>query len=341
MCLFPQLIKNPKYKANEKNGGNIPAISDERVSYVPIGCGKCIECMKQRAMNWKIRLLEDVRVNKNGHFVTLTFSNESYYELYNEINKELKGYDIDNAIATLAVRRFLGRWRKKYKKSVRHWFVTELGHEGTENIHLHGIIWTDIEHNEIKNIWNYGFVWCGYSYQQRTYVNEATVNYITKYVNKSDEKHKLYKPIILCSPGIGRSYCDRPDFNRHKYNEDRTIEAYKTRSGHELNLPIYYRNKLYSDSEKEKLWLNKLDKNERFVLGVKIDVSEGDSAYINALKWARLKNNKLGFGGDQVTWEEAEYERKLRTIKQMERLKNAEEKIAMKLNNNKKKSKRK
>ena len=47
MCLYPRLIKNPKYKENKKNGGVIPAFLDERVLAVPIGCGECIECRKQ------------------------------------------------------------------------------------------------------------------------------------------------------------------------------------------------------------------------------------------------------------------------------------------------------
>ena len=37
------------------------------------------------------------------------------------------GYEKDNNIATLSVRRFLERWRKEFKRSVRHWLITELG----------------------------------------------------------------------------------------------------------------------------------------------------------------------------------------------------------------------
>ena len=142
MCLYPKLIANPKYRANKKNGGIIPAVFDNRILQVPIGCGNCIECRKKKKREWQIRLYEECEENKNGIFVTLTFSNESIRELGKEI-KNLDGYERDNAIATLAVRRFLERWRKKHKKSVRHWLITELGHNGTENIHLHGIIWTD------------------------------------------------------------------------------------------------------------------------------------------------------------------------------------------------------
>ena len=120
MCLYPILIKNKKYTANKKNGGVIPAVTDERVLYVPVGCGKCMECLKKKAREWQIRLTEEIKENKNGKFVTLTFSNESLKEIsktlkYKKNDKRKK--DIDNEIARIAVRRFLERWRKKYKKS--------------------------------------------------------------------------------------------------------------------------------------------------------------------------------------------------------------------------------
>ena len=97
----------------------------------------------------------------------------------------------------MAVRRFLERWRKKYKKSVKHWLVTELGHQGTERIHLHGIIFTKETSETIQNIWKYGNIWVG------TFVNTKTINYIIKYITKIDEDHKGFKSIILSSAGIG------------------------------------------------------------------------------------------------------------------------------------------
>ena len=141
MCLYPKLVKNPKYRKNKKNGGNIPTMTDNRVAFVPVGCGMCMECMKQKANNWKTRLMEDIKVHTNGHFVTMTFSEESYNKIASEIKAE--GYTLDNEVATLAVRRFLERRRKQHKKSVRHWLITELGQTNTERIHLHGIVFTD------------------------------------------------------------------------------------------------------------------------------------------------------------------------------------------------------
>ena len=126
MCLYPRIIRNPKYKENKKNGGKIPPFSDHRVTYLPIGCGMCMECKKKKKDEWLVRLTEDVKHNTNGKFVTLTFNNKAYSHIYNIVdNGEMNAYQVDNAIATYAIRHFLERWRRKYKKSLRHFFVTE------------------------------------------------------------------------------------------------------------------------------------------------------------------------------------------------------------------------
>ena len=251
MCLYPRLIKNKKYTSNKKNGGNIPVITDERVKMVPIGCQKCIECRKQKAREWQVRLLEDIKENKNGKFVILTFSNESICKLSEEKNiKNLEGYEKDNQIATLGVRRFLERWRKNYKKSLRHWIVTELGHNGTENIHLHGIIWlpSGVDFTTLGQIWQYGYIWPTKSEEHRNYVNAQTVNYIVKYINKADEKHPNYKSKILTSAGIGGEYTKSYNARNNRFQEQKTNETYKTSTGHKISMPIYWRNKIYTGS---------------------------------------------------------------------------------------------
>jgi len=260
MCLYPKLINNRKYTKTKKNKGVIPECNDERLKKVAVGCGKCIECRKQKARSWAVRLKEETRENKTGKFVTLTFNNESYIELAKEI--EIDGYTRENAIVTLACRRFLERWRKKYKVSVKHWLVSELGSGRYEHVHLHGIIYSD-EVEAIKEKWAYGYVFIG------QYVNEKSINYMVKYINKVDEKHKHYNPVILCSPGIESKYMERSDWIRNKYKEGETNDLYTSRSGHKQALPIYLRNKIYSEEEREKLWIEKLDKGERYVLGKK------------------------------------------------------------------------
>lgn len=316
MCLFPKLIHNPKYKANKKNGGNIPAVSDYRVLKVPIGCGNCIECRKQKSRNWRIRLYEEIKNDRSGQFVTFTYSNESLLELSKEFPK-ISGYTLDNAIATLSVRRFLERWRKKFGRSVKHWFITELGHTNTERLHIHGILFTNEKSDLIESIWKYGNVKC------RDYVNSDTVEYLVKYLHKSDPKHKYYKSIVLTSAGIGKNYTNSHNAKLNKFNGINTVETYKTNKGLNIALPIYYRNKLFDENERESLWLNKLDKNERYVLGRKIDLNSpnGELLYWKALKEAQQLNRELGFGSDEIDWDVKRYENELRSIKMKENAK--------------------
>ncbi len=160
MCLYPRLIKNPKYKVSKKNKGIVPVCKDDRVMMIPVGCNRCMECRKKKSRDWNVRLQEEVRQSVlKGHFMTLTFSDDSLIKLGNIANRDedvYDGYELDNKIATLAVRRFTENWRVQKKKSLRHWLITELGHSGTERLHLHGLIWTDEPEEEIKKFWKFG-----------------------------------------------------------------------------------------------------------------------------------------------------------------------------------------
>lgn len=303
MCLYPRIIRNPKYKPNKKNGGNVPTPEDPRELSVAIGCGVCYECLKQKGNWWAVRQYEEIKRNKmKGYMVTLTFSDEALIEL-----QEAASSEDGNKIATLAVRRFLERWRKLNKKSVRHWLVTEHGHKATERIHLHGILWTDVNIREgmtklelkynkrnttsyLAEVWGYGNVHIG------KYVNEATASYITKYVTKRDEKHPGYVPVILCSPGIGAGYAeDRNSKFIHRWQDRNTTTKYTNRTGREMGLPIYYRNKLFNEKQRTSLWMYTLDKNERWVMGTRIDISKGEAPYFKKLEWAQRENIRMGF----------------------------------------------
>ena len=90
MCYYSQLIKNPKYTPNKKNGGVVPYMADKRVALVPIGCGECKECRKAKQREWQVRLKEDIKHNTNGKFITLTFSNEWIAKITNCSNRTNK-----------------------------------------------------------------------------------------------------------------------------------------------------------------------------------------------------------------------------------------------------------
>lgn len=308
MCLFPKLIKNPKYQPNKKNNYTPPKLKDYRIGYVAVGCGNCIECRTQKAREWQVRLNEELKANKYAYFVTLTFNNEELYKLYEEIKKKN-----DNAIAALAVRRFLERWRKKHKKSLKHWLITELGHQGTERIHLHGIIFNDeeITNDKLQTYWKYGFSDIG------QYCNERSINYIVKYVTKIDNDHKNYKAVILCSAGIGKNFITNAQKEIYKYRPHESKEYYKLPNGQRVSLPIYYRNKLYTEEEREMLWTDRLDKNTIYVRGIEIkniDSANGQKQYERLLEHQQKINYELGYGDDSKEWQKMEYNTTLRML---------------------------
>ena len=263
MCLYPQLIKNPKYKANKKNGGIIPKCKDKRLKYIAIGCGECSECRRKKARNWAFRLEKEIK-NSDAipKFVTLTYSDESLDELKKRVenNENRKNKDILDGIVKESVRLFSKRWEKKYKKTPRYFIISERGGEKTERLHLHAIFWMrkEEEFEDLKNKWNYGIVDIG---EYRT----GTIGYLTKYIFKVDEKHKDFKTTILASKGIGTKL-GKVEIENIKRKKQYWIRNNK---GNKIDIPIYLRNKIFSEEEREEMWLELLDQNVRFCKGEK------------------------------------------------------------------------
>lgn len=288
MCLYTRMVENPKYLPNKKNKGIVPECKDERVRWVPIACGNCIECRKMRAREWKVRIHEELKHDNKALFVTLTI-NEKWMD---ELIKDTKSEEA-NKVAGLAIRRFTERWRKEFKVTVRHWLIVELGHKNTERMHMHGILWTNEKKEKIEEKWMYGGIWIGYD------MTEKCVNYIMKYVTKADKDHPDFKGRIYTSKGLGKKYTN--SYNA-KDNKKKMKDTYTMSNGTKVAMPIYYRNKIFTEDEKEKMWIEKIDKQEMWVNGNKICIKteEGQRNYERAVERQRLKSERLGYGkGDK------------------------------------------
>lgn len=318
MCLYPRLIKNPKYLPNKKNGGYVPVPSDSRALWVPIGCGECIECKQKKSREWRARLTEEFKVNKTCSFVTLTF-NEKKLEKYRYLaQEELQDcnksycdiYETDNTAAKIAVRHMLERYRKKTGKSIKHWLITERGHKNTRRIHIHGILWTTFEQEgrgkngerDLNELWKNGWCFNG------DYVGNRTITYISKYITKHDTENEGFHGKIMTSPGIGAGYIKSRSAKRNTYQGKNTCSTYQLPNGKEIDLCTYYRNKIYTEKEREKLWMYLLDKNERWVLGVKTDISLGEERYENLVNIGRAVSKNAGY--QKPEWANKEYQKK-------------------------------
>lgn len=298
MCLYPKLILNRRYCPTKKNGGIVPPCPDNRLKYVTAACGQCYECRKQKQRQWLVRMNEELKNNPNAYFITLTIDDNNMKKLIRECKSKE-----ENDIATYALRMCLERIRKTYGKSVKHWCVTELG-EDKDRIHIHGIVWGIGSDQKFKEKWKYGIVWVG------KYVSSRTVNYITKYMLKVDEKHKEFQGKVLCSKGIGVGYAKSFNARNNKFKGSDTNETYRLPNGAKLNLPIYYRNAIYTEEEREALFLSKVEKGIVWICGEKCNIDD-ERAYMSLLNYHRSRASRL-YGDNPTDWDKKKYLKRLK-----------------------------
>lgn len=303
MCLYPRLIRNPKYLPNKKNGGYAPIPSDSRARFVAIGCGECIECKQKKAREWRVRLLEEFKTNKQCSFVTLTFAEETLKRYRQLAQKEIQDvnycdiYETDNIAAKIAIRHMLERFRKKTGKSIRHWLITERGHTNTRRVHIHGIIWHEFKQKgrgkngiyDLNELWKNGWCFNG------DYVGEKTITYISKYITKNDKENKGFHGKICASPGIGRDFINGYTKNRNRWDGKNTDTNYILPNGRRIDMPIYYRNHLYTERQREKLWMWLLDKKTRYVLGKEVSIELGEERYDKMVDVGRIISLNAGY----------------------------------------------
>lgn len=262
MCLNPRIIENKRYKPSAANGGQAPVPTDYRLRGVEIPCGTCAECCRDLREEWKKRLNEEALGNEvgYGYFVTLSINEEAMDELI-----EAAGSEDAEAVARVAVRRFNERWRRMYKKSVKHWMVAELGQKSTERLHLHGILWvTRDQSKEIGERWGYGNVWVEKAR------GEMTVAYVVKYLTKPDRKHEGFRSRIYCSPGLGKNYLRSSRARRITYKGAETDLRYRDVKGRKSKMPRYYKRKMFTVEELEVVRLARMDDDEFYVCGRKL-----------------------------------------------------------------------
>ena len=301
MCLYSRLIPNPRYKPNKKNNRQPPKLKYEALKYVPVSCGRCIECRRKKQREWIVRLQEELRQGSPPLFVTLTIDDTNLSNLRSKENED------PNETATRAVRLFLERIRKKTRKSIKHWFITELGEE-KGRIHLHGFFWGPTV--LLLSLWKYGFVYIG------SYTNEQSIFYMTKYMLKENPYDKNFIGKVLCSAGIGKGYENRLDAKIAKFDGENTKEYYRLRNGAKMAIPTYYRNKIYNEEEREILWYQKVKKGDVYICGEK--TKAGSEEYYNLLHYYRERAKEL-YGDNPQEWDEADMRKKrLKLEKQIE-----------------------
>jgi len=262
-CSYPIKIRDP-VKGTDINP-----------KFLLVPCGKCIACVQRKRSEWSFRLLQELKISNKATFLTLTYSDLN-------VTKDLKLQKKD-------LQDYFKRVRSK-NPNVKYYAVGEYG--GTSlRPHYHAIVFnTDNEllidkwarSNNSKNNSKIpiGFV-------TTDPVNEATIHYVTGYVvskyGKMDEKTgKMLpdirvneqtgeiqnwssgdlRPFAIMSKGLGKIYL-KHNAKFHKRNFTTTT---KKEGGIIQNLPRYYRDKIFNESERKELSkLNQIKQKEAFL----------------------------------------------------------------------------
>ena len=78
-----------------------------------------------------------------------------------------------------------------------------------------------------------------------------------------------YISIVLCSKGLGANYAKENQL-KHKWDKEKTIITYKAHNGQDLPLPRYYKTTIYTDDQRQLLWLYAEDKGVKWVKGFEV-----------------------------------------------------------------------
>lgn len=216
-CLHPILVKNYR---NYRKG---------RDEYISVPCGKCAKCLARLQSQWSFRQemeFLDPR-NKFCCFITLTYAPAF---CPNELKKEHFPAFID---------RLRINCERKYGHSftIRYFCCGEYG-DRFGRPHLHANLFSNFRFDEedVHKAWNMGII-------DLKPINSARCGYVAKYSLKQlkGAYGELQPPFHLCSLGLGKYFIEK--FGDYVYNH--RLTAWYNLSGHIVQLPRYYIDKIY------------------------------------------------------------------------------------------------
>lgn len=234
-------------------------MNEEKSEYQPVPCGKCPSCAKARASGWSFRLVKQGEVSTSALFITLTY--DSKYVPFQYLNKD---GELITAFKPTLNKEHLQLFFKRLRYyqgendknlSVKYYAVGEYGGK-TWRPHYHIILFNaDAEH--VCKAWDMGHVHIGQ-------VTDASIGYTLKYITKKGKipQHKndnRQKEFCLMSKGLGKNYLTENIIQWHKSDLQNRMYL-PLKDGKKAAMPRYYKQKLYSEQERQLIQENLVPK---------------------------------------------------------------------------------
>lgn len=217
-----------------------------------VPCGKCPQCAYTKTAGWTFRLLQEERVSKSAHFITLTYNNDHIVSTPNGFASVTR-YDLQCFFKRLRKRQALCMDRVGGCAPIKYYAVGEYGSQ-TKRPHYHAIIFNAFD-ELIDQAWSLdgqkiGDVFFGD-------VCAASIGYTLKYLNKKstigrfgiDDRHPQF---TQSSNGLGISYLTAATIHFHL--ADLHNRSYLTLPGGlKASMPRYYYEKIYDGYNRDLL----------------------------------------------------------------------------------------
>jgi len=245
MCSAPLTLNKATHKRQDIRTTNI------------VPCGKCVKCKRTRQNGWSFRLEQEMKQSQTAIMLTLTYEDQPYSK---------------NGFPTLIKKDLQDFWKRlrKYIKQHELYYTEIIDHEehdialkyyacgeyGTNTLrpHYHAILFNlplALVHNSgliAEQIWKKGHVHIAPS-------NTHTIFYVTKYISQpswtplleSDDRQPQFN---TSSQDLGKNYLSPETVRYHV--EGLIPYAYKN-GKYIINLPRYYKDKIFSSYEKYKI----------------------------------------------------------------------------------------
>lgn len=209
---------------------------------MPSPCGKCPPCIKRRVSQWSFRLQASEKHAETAYFVTLTYDTDNV-----PITK--------NGFMTLNqrdVQLFFKKLRKGHiGKPIKYYYCGEYG-GNKKRPHYHVILLNSTP-EAIEKAWTHGKPHFGA-------VNGASIGYTLKYLHKGKTvpmhaNDDRFPEFSRMSKRVGLEYLT--DDMKKWHHADLVNRGYVPLPGDiKCAMPRYYKNKLYSDDQKEEIMVN-------------------------------------------------------------------------------------
>lgn len=254
------------YKALVRMKCISPITLRQKNSITHVPCGKCNPCLSARRADWSFRIYQESQQCNSAYFLTATYNEkhqpmvsiESDLDIPHE--EQIKVGTLDKSDLQLFIKQLRNSNERDPSNpefaKIKYYAVGEYGGT-TWRPHYHAIIFNlkPSTLTKLPKLWNKGYITAGT-------VEPASIHYVTKYVLSSEDKTIYAKagvlpPFALISQGMGKSYLSTNGFEHKK-----ALQAFVFGNRGRQRLPRYYKDKIFSITDKQSLAENAISEND-------------------------------------------------------------------------------